>query len=197
VSISAKAIENEIIRKMMASEEVHHKLDAVVKEAQEKAKSRAPVFTKKRGRRKEPPWDSPHLHAPGSPEDYKNSIVIEMVKGKPHVRRLISRDYKAVWIEIGTRHMPEYAILTNIAREYGSTTGPSFSEGSDRVSTEDEGVRRHHDDLRQAIKDMETLVSGGAKGKALNSIRNDIDSIRNKRSAAFKAAEPRRRRRRR
>ena len=185
--------------KIMSSEEVHHKLDAVVKEAQDKAKSRAPVFdveNKKRNRRDLPPWDSFHLNEPGHPGDYRNSIVIERVKGKPHVRRLISRDYKAVWIEIGTRHMPEYAILTNIAREYGSKTGPSFSENGEHVSTEDEGVSRSHDSLREAIKTMETMMENGAKGKALDSIRNKINTIRNQRSAAFRAAAPRRRRRR-
>jgi len=197
MSISAKALEREIMQKMMSSEEVHHKLDAVVKEAQEMAKSLAPVFTEERGRRKEPPWDSAHLSEPGTAGDYKNSIVIEYVKGKPHVRRLISRDYKAVWIEIGTRHMPEYAILTNIAREYGSKTGPSFSEGSDRVSMQDEGVKRKHESLREHLEGLEKMIADGAAATAIEHMRNKIDRLRNERSAAFRAAQPRSRRRRR
>ena len=198
MSISAKAIENEIIRKMMASQDVHHKLNAVVKEAQEYAKSIAPVFTKERGRREAPPWDSPHLNEPGTAGDYKNSIVIEYVKGKPHVRRLISRDYKAVWIEIGTRHMPEYGVLTKVARKYGSNTGPSFASGDgERVSMHDEGVKRKHESLREHLEGLDKMIAAGESKAVIEHMRNKIDRLRNERSAAFKAAEPRRRRRRR
>ena len=190
MSVSAKAIEREIMSKMMASEEVHHKLDAVVKEAQRKAKELAPVFGDLPPRRESPPNG-------GSPGDYRDSIVIENVKGKPHVRRLISRDYKAIWIEIGTRHMPEYAVFTNIASMYGAKSGPHFTnDGGGPVSMHDENVGRKHDSLREAIKTMETMMENGAKGKALDSIRNKINTIRNQRSAAFRAAAPRRRRRR-
>ena len=190
MSVSAKAIEREIMSKMMASEEVHHKLDAVVKEAQRKAKELAPVFGDLPPRRESPPNG-------GSPGDYRDSIVIENVKGKPHVRRLISRDYKAIWIEIGTRHMPEYAVFTKIASMYHAKTGPHFTnDGGGRVSMHDENVKRKHELLRGALDDLKGLIGADAESAAIERARDKINTIRNQRSAAFRAAAPRRRRRR-
>ena len=143
MSVSAKAIEREIMSKMMASEEVHHKLDAVVKEAQRKAKELAPVFGDLPPRRQSPPDG-------GSIGDYRDSIVIENVKGKPHVRRLMH----------------------------------------------DENVKRKHELLRGALDDLKGLIGADAESAAIERARDKINTIRNQRSAAFRAAAPRRRRRR-
>jgi hypothetical protein len=65
------------------------------------------------------------------------------------------------------------------------------------VSTEDEGVRRKHELLRSALDDLKGLMAAEASDHLINRARNNIDRIRNERSAAFKAAQPRKRRRRR
>jgi len=202
LSLSSKAVEHELMRKMMASGEIEHHVEHVAHEAQHFAKElaneidsppSAPVFGETESRppkRKKPPI--------GEIGDYKNSIVVERIKGKPNMRRLISRDYKAIWIEIGTRHMPEFAIFTKTARHFGSKTGPHFTnEGGGRTSMHDELVKKKHDLLRGALDDLKGLILEEAPLSIINSQRNKIDRLRNERSAAFRAAQPRSRRRRR
>lgn len=62
----------------------------------------APVFSSERSGRAKPPH--------GEPGDYKNSILVTFLrKGTRFWWRVGSADYKARWIEFGTKHMPKKA----------------------------------------------------------------------------------------
>jgi hypothetical protein len=61
----------------------------------------------------------------------------------------------------------------------------------------DEGVKRKHESLREHLEGLDKMIAAGESKAVIEHMRNKIDRLRNERSAAFKAAEPRRRRRRR
>jgi hypothetical protein len=184
------SIESEILVQAAGAAEVQHELDKLAHEVCEYAKSLAPVFgeTGHDERRGSPPE--------GEPGDYRDSIHVEKVHRDPDVRRVISRDYKAIWIEIGTRHMPEYAVFTKTGAYFGSDTGPSFAPGSGRRSMEEEGVAHAHKSLREELEHLAKLTAEGAAVHEIDAARSRVSAARLARSAAFRAAQPRRGRRR-
>ncbi|GFG72693.1 hypothetical protein [Mycobacterium botniense] len=108
-------------------------------------------------------------------------------------RRVISRDKKAVWIEIGTSHMPEYAPFTKAAAMFGAEGGPSFSS-TGRDSMADEGVAYAHAHLRAELERFAKLSAEGAAAHEIAAAARDVRQARIARSAAFKAARSRGRR---
>lgn len=146
------------------------------------AKSLAPVFDSERDRRATP--------GIGDPEDYKNSIKTTPV-GPGH-RRVGSNDAKAVWIEVGSRHMPEYAVFAKTGKYFGSTTGPVVSVGG-----HDEGITRSQHKLRGELETLAKMKATGAAAHEIAAQLRSVDQARLARSSAFKANHPRRRGRRR
>lgn len=137
-------------------------------------KALAPVFDGDKDRRKTPGL--------GEPGDYKGSIHTELVRrkdGKPGMR-VGTNDPKAIWIEVGTAHMPEYAPATQTAHHFHDTTGPVFSEG----------VQEAQGKLREALETLAKLKESGADVK---SARTAVSRARGERSAAFKASRRRHR----
>lgn len=168
------SIEAEIAAALHAVE-IEHELDKFCDKVIEYAKGIAPVFGDLPPKRDEP--------GIGEPEDYKNSIRQLPGHRKPGHRRVGSDDPKAIWIEVGTRHMPEYAVFSKTAKYFGGT-GPII----------DEGVQQAQSKLRSELEKLEKL---GAEGAALHHIeaqRRAVNQARQARSSAFKAARGRGRR---
>lgn len=160
------------------SVEIEHELDQFAHKVIEYAKGIAPVFGDLPPKRDEP--------GIGAPEDYKNSIRELPGHRKPGHRRVGSDDPKAIWIEVGTVHMPEYAVFTKTAKYFGGT-GPII----------DEGVQQAQDQLRGELERLAKLTAIGAAGHHIAAQQRAVERARQARSAAFKAARgPRRRRRR-
>jgi hypothetical protein len=166
--------------------EVQHALDDLANRVCEQVKAETPVFGESGldERRDAPPE--------GVPGDARNAVHVE--KLPDGTRRVISRDKKAVWIEIGTSHMPEYAPFAKAAAMFGSTTGPSFS-ASGRDSMADEGVAQAHSELADELETLAKLKAAGAAGEAIAQQALAVQRARAARSAAFKAGRPRRGRR--
>ena len=177
------SIESEIAAGLH-SFEVERELDKLAERVAEYARGIAPVFGDHDPRRGEP-GDG---QATGA---YRDSI--EVTPNGPGRRRVGSDDIKAVWIEVGTRHMPEYAVFTKTGAHFGDTRGPII----------DEGVRRAQHALRGELAKLAELRAAGALGTAehaalIGSQRARVEAARQARSSAFKAARgPRRHRRRR
>ena len=171
----ALSIETEIAA-ALGSGAIERHLDKFAREVAEYAKSIAPVFGDRAPRRSAP--------ADGEPGDYRDSIHVEnRGVGK---RRVIADDFKAIWIEVGTTHMPEYAVFEKTAQHFGGS-GVVFSEGIEHA--------RHH--LREALRDLAELRLAGAGDSAIAAAQERVRQGRIRRSAEFKAARgPRRRRRR-
>ncbi|MBZ4574702.1 hypothetical protein [Mycobacterium avium] len=142
------------------------------------AKGLAPVFGDLPPKRDEP--------GIGDPQDYKNSIRQLPGHRKPGHRRVGSDDPKAVWIEFGSRHMPEYAVFTKTAKFFGGT-GPIV----------DEGIEHAQSTLRGELEKLEKLTAIGAASHHIAAQRRAVEQARAARSAAFKAARGGRRGRRR
>ncbi|ORA40903.1 hypothetical protein BST20_01780 [Mycobacterium branderi] len=181
------SIEDAIMAELAAGlheAEVEAALDHLAHEVCEQVKSETPVFGDL----------PPHRDAPaeGEPGDARNAVHVEPLPDGG--RRVISRDKKAVWIEIGTRHMPEYAPFTKAAAMFGAEGGPSFSS-SGRDSMADEGVAREHERLRGELENLAKLTATGAAAHHIAAARRSVEQARTARSAAFKAARPRRGRR--
>lgn len=157
-------------------------LDEFCPQVVEYAKSLAPVFDSERDRRQTP--------GIGDPEDYKNSIKTTPV-GPGH-RRVGSDDPKAVWVELGSRHMPEYAVFAKTAKYFGGT-GPVVVS----VGGHDEGIEKAQHHLRGELERLEKLVATGAAVHQIKAQRLAVNQARVARSAAFNANRPRRRGRRR
>ncbi|OIN79765.1 hypothetical protein [Mycobacterium malmoense] len=155
--------------------EIEGALDEFAHEVADHAKSLAPEFDAERDRRSEP--------GIGDPGDFKNSIKVETT-GKPGRRRVISRDPKAIWAEMGSVHMPEYAVFAKTAAYFGGT-GPVIEEG----------VQRAQSRLRTEVEKLAKLTAEGAGIHKLSAQAARVTQARIDRSAAFKAARPRRRRR--
>lgn len=178
--------EQDIIAELSAGlheAEVMHELHQLADKVCEQVKEETPVFGDLPPKRSAP--------AEGDIGDARNAVHVE-----PHGDdyRVISRDPKAVWIEIGTAHMPEYAPFTKAAAMFGSTDGPSFSS-SGRDSMADEGVKHAHEHLRGEVERLAKLQATGAAAHHIAAARKSVNQARVTRSAAFKAARPRRGRR--
>jgi hypothetical protein len=172
------SIEAEILAQMAVSTEVQHGLDELSGEVRDYAKSIAPVFGDR----------PPHRDAPpkGSEGDFRDSIQVEKVAGELDVRRVISRDDPmAVWQELGTRHMPEYAVFAKAAAMFGGS-GPVV----------DEGVQHAQHKLRHELEKLAKLRAGVAgtmaeaveRATSISAQKHAVDRARLARSAAFKAA---------
>ncbi|MBO0882802.1 MAG: hypothetical protein J2P17_21205 [Mycobacterium sp.] len=166
--------------------EVHAALDELANRVCEQVKAETPVFGES-GR--DPRRDSP---PEGSPGDARNAVHVE--KLADGTRRVISRDKKAVWFEVGTEHMPEYAPFTKAAEMFGAEGGPSFSS-SGRDSMAEHGVAHAHSALRAELEMLAKLKAAGAAGESIAQALA-VRRARAARSAAFKAGRPRRGRRR-
>lgn len=173
------SIEAEIAAQFAGAVEVEHAVEKFAHKVAEYAKSLAPVFGDLPPRRGEP--------AHGEPGDYRDSIKVEHPPRATAVptRRVISRDFKAAWIELGTRHMPEYAVFAKTAAYFGGT-GPTI----------DEGVEHAQGHLRRELETLAKLRAGHAgtmheaiaKSKSIAEQKRAVDQARMTRSAAFKAA---------
>ena len=146
------------------------------------AKGLAPVFDSERDRRATP--------GIGDPEDYKNSIE-QFPRVGPGHRRVGSEDPKAVWVELGSKHMPEYAVFAKTGAYFGSTTAPVVSVGG-----HDEGIEHAQHHLRGELETLAKLRATGAGYQAIRAQRIAVAQARTARSAAFNANRPRRRGRR-
>lgn len=114
---------------------------------------------------------------------FADTITVSRVgPGRRHVG---SSSPIALWQEIGTRHFPEDAIFAKIAKLHGGT-GPII----------DEGVQAAQSHLRGELETLEKLAATGASSHALKAQRLAVEHARQARSSAFKAAKPRRGRRR-
>lgn len=170
------SIEDDILAQMHDSPEVTAALDNLAQEVCDHAKSIAPVFgeTGRDERRQQPPNDEPGA--------YRDSIHVESVNDQ--TRRVISKDYKALWIELGSRHMPEYAVFAKTAVAFGGS-GPDFAQGIEKAQS----------DLHGEVQKLNQMVADGAPAHEIHNQRQAVDRARNSRSAAFKAARSRRGRR--
>jgi hypothetical protein len=181
------SMESEILAEIMGAglheAEIGHALNELAGKVCEQVKEETPVFGDL----------PPHRTHPeeGDPGDARNAVHVEDLHGSLDTRRVISRDKKAIWIEIGTKHMPEYAPFTKAAAMFGSETGPSFS-ASGRDSMADEGVSEAHEHLRGEVEKLAKLGATGAAAHHLAAQRTAVAQARIARSAAFKAARPRR-----
>lgn len=151
------------------------------KQVAEVWKGHAPVFGDRDPRRAVPEH--------GEPEDYKNAITV----GEPFVNkegnlelRVGNDDFKAVWIELGARHMPIYAPATQTMRELGAEDGPIVTSGDQRGIDE----AQHH--LVGELEHLAELRGVGAHADHIARAQARVDAARQARSAAFKAAKPRR-----
>lgn len=70
---------------------------------------------------------SGHVDKPG---DYRDSIQIEYRRLPNGVMaaRIVAKDYKAAWIEYGSKHMPEYAPRAKTAAQFGATGGSDSAD---------------------------------------------------------------------
>jgi hypothetical protein len=172
------SIEAEIAAQFAGALEVEHAVEEFAHKVADYAKTLAPVFGDKPPKRGAPPQ--------GSPGDYRGSIKVEHPPraGATPTRRVISRDHKAIWIELGTRHMPEYAVFTKTAKYFGGT-GPIIDEGVQHA--------QHH--LRGELERLAKLTATGAAADRIAAQRKSVESARTARSSAFKAARRGRRRR--
>lgn len=159
----------------LGSLEAEHHLDKFAEQVRDYAKELAPVFGDLPPKRNEPEH--------GEPGDYKESITVSPIK-HPGKRRVGSKDFKAIWIELGSRHMPEYAVFAKTAAYFGGT-GPVFEEG----------IVQAQGRLREHLETLAKLGATGATAAALAEQHREVGRARQARSSAFKAARgPRRRR---
>lgn len=99
------------VEKVMKSPKVAAGVQAKAAKVQEFWKSVAPVFGDR----------PPHRSAPayGAPGDYRGSIHVTDKGGDEGPRaRVGASDFKAKWIEFGTKHMPEYAPKAKVLAKF-------------------------------------------------------------------------------
>lgn len=78
----------------------------------------APVFDP------EDPREKRKWPAHGAPGDYRDSISYEIIDDSDGLRaRVSASDFKAGWIEYGTKHMPKHAPLAKVKRRFRSVKG--------------------------------------------------------------------------
>jgi hypothetical protein len=102
------------------AEQVHAK----ALEVAEYARSIAPVYKGRDPRAK--------------PGEYRDSITVEEIpehRGLP-AERVITRDWKAHWIEFGTAKWPEHAVFAQTAAHFGGT----FDRVTGEVGTQGRGT---------------------------------------------------------
>lgn len=157
--------------------EIEAELDKFAHEVADYAKDLAPVFDPERDRRATP--------GIGEPEDFKNSIRV--LPGGPVGHRRVGSDFDpiALWQEVGTRHMPEYAVFAKTASYFGGS-GPII----------DEGVQHAQKNLRGELEKLEKMAAEGAAAHHIASQSRAVNQARLARSAAFRAARGGRGRRR-
>lgn len=157
--------------------EIEHELDKFADKVRDYARDLAPVFgeTGRDDRRDAPPE--------GAPGDFRDSIKASTT-GKPGHRRVGSNSPIALWQEVGTRHFPEDAIFAKTAKHFGGT-GPII----------DEGVQHAQGKLRGELERLEKLTAVGVGAHHIAAQRRAVERARQARSAAFKAARGRGRRR--
>lgn len=162
-------IEAELAAQFVGAAEVHVALDKFAHEVAEYAKSIAPVFGDR----------PPHRDAPkhGAEGDYRDSIHVEPVRVGALTRRVITRDFKAIWIELGSSKMPEYAVFAKTAAYFGGT-GPVI----------DEGVQAAQGTLREELEKYAKLTAVGAAAEEIAAQGHAVSRARYARSAAFRAA---------
>lgn len=174
--MSVEDVAAEILGKLAGSAEIERHLDKFAHEIADEIRDLTPEFgdlDPKRG-------DPPH----GEPGDAKAAITVEPSPRGFLARRVISRDYKALWIELGSRHMPEYAPFAKVAAMHGGT-GPDFTEE----------IHQAQHKLRGEVEKLAKMLATDATAKAIAEQRREVDRARMGRSAAFKAARGYRRRR--
>lgn len=142
----------------------------------------APVFGDRPPKREAPPYG-------GAEGEYRDSIRAEPFRKKDGMPayRVGTDDYRALWIELGTKHMPEYAPATKTAALFGDTTGPIMSEG----------VKTAQGHLREQLETLAKLKAEGAAASRIAEQTKQVNAARQARTSAFKAARGRRRGRRR
>ena len=95
----------------MSSERVHKAVDAKAKVVQDYWKSVSPVFGDR----------PPHRAAPahGQPGDYRDSIVVVDKSDENGFRdRVKPTDFKAKWIEFGTKHQKPVAPMAKVKAKF-------------------------------------------------------------------------------
>jgi hypothetical protein len=174
--------DQEIDAEIARNPEVIKGLEELAHQVEDYWKALAPVFDETRDRRASPPNDDPGA--------YRDSIHTELIRTKEGLpaARVGTNDYKAVWIEFGSLHMPEYAPATKTAHYFGDTKGPIVSVGGPN-----EGINQAQAKYREA---HEAYEKAKATGGDVKSARTELNRARGERSAAFNAARPRRRGRR-
>lgn len=167
----------EIDAEMARDPKVLEELERLAHEVEDFWKGIAPVFDEDRDRRKTPPS--------GDSGAYRDSIHTELIRAKDGLpaARVGTDDYKAIWIELGSRHMPEYAPATQTAHYFGDTTGPRFSEG----------VQQAQGKLREALEKLAKMKATDSSPRDIKRQRSAVNQARAERSAAFKAAKRRHR----
>lgn len=101
------------VDKVLKSKRVREAVDAKAAAVQEYWKSIAPVFNPDdpKEHRKEPPY--------GDPGDYRDSItVVDMSDDNGFRDRVKPTDFKAKWIEFGSKHMPKYAPMAKTKAQF-------------------------------------------------------------------------------
>lgn len=169
------SIESEIAAQFAGAVEVEHHLDEFSKQIADEIRDRTPEFGNLPPKRGEP--------GIGDPGDAKAAIQVSPIKS-PGKRRVESDDPKAVWIELGAKHMPEYAPFAQVAALHGGT-GPSILE--------DHGVQHAQKHLRERLEHVEKLAAEGAPPASIATAKLAVQRARMQRSAAFKAARSGRR----
>jgi hypothetical protein len=166
-------IEAELLKGIVGSTIAEHALDEFAHELAEEIRDLTPEFDDHPPKRGEPPH--------GQPGDAKAAIEVKPMG--PGKRRIESRDYKAIWIELGSRHMPEFAPFGKVAALHGGT-GPIIDEGINEA--------QHH--LRHTLERLAKLGAEGASAESIAQQRLAVNQARQARSSAFKAARGGRRR---
>jgi len=169
------SIEEDIAAQYLGSAEADHHLNEFTHKLADEVRDLTPTFGDLPPKRNEPEY--------GQPGDAKAAIKVENAPKKLHAKRVISRDFKAIWIELGSTHMPEYAPFAKVAAMHGGT-GPEFEEG----------IQHAQGKLRQELEKFEKLAAEGVDGALLAEQRRAVDRARQGRSSAFKAARRGRRR---
>lgn len=160
--------------------EVMIAVEKLAKEVVEYAQGIAPVFSVERGHRNAPPHDSPGA--------YRDSIHAETprIDGDTVTVRVVTNDYKAWWIEYGSRHMPEYAVFAQTAAAFGGT-GPDMA--SEQVATAQGILRAALQDLKLArAMPSHTEHDGFQKAAAIAKAKQGVEQARSSRGAASRAA---------
>lgn len=160
--------------------------DHLAERVADEVKSHTPVFGDRNPRRGSPAY--------GEPGDARKAIKVEAHPTEPLARRVISRDFKAIWIEVGTKHMPEYAPFTKAAKLFGGT-GPIIAA----VADAQHNLRGELEKLAKlSAFHAVGLKAGIAKSTAIQRQREAVHAARQARTQAFNASRqrgPRRRRR--